>query len=73
MIPLPSIPSTHPSHQTDGPVFLPMTGYSIGGGQTWGQRRFVVNVDGRNTAYDTRMTISTGVGYGPVEISTMYK
>ncbi|PKN70212.1 MAG: hypothetical protein CVU54_06290 [Deltaproteobacteria bacterium HGW-Deltaproteobacteria-12] len=62
-----------PVTPTDGPVFLPMIGYSIGGGQTWGQRRFVVNVDGRNTAYDTRMTISTGVGYGPVEISTMYK
>ncbi len=62
-----------PATPSSGPVFLPMTGYSIGGGQTWGQRRFVVNVDGRNTAYNTKMTIQTGVGYGPVEISTMYQ
>ncbi len=62
-----------PTTPTSGPVFLPMTGYSIGGGQTWGQRRFVVNVDGRNTAFNTKMTIQTGVGYGPVEISTMYQ
>ena len=62
-----------PTVPTAGPLFLPMTGYSIGGGQTWGQRRYVVNVDGRNTAYDTKVTIQTGVGYGPVEISTMYQ
>ena len=62
-----------PATPTAGPLFLPMTGYSIGGGQTWGQRRYVVNVDGRNTAYDTKVTIQTGVGYGPVEISTMYE
>jgi hypothetical protein len=62
-----------PTTPTSGPLFLPMTGYSIGGGQTWGQRRYVVNVDGRNTAYDTKVTIQTGVGYGPVEISTMYQ
>jgi len=57
----------------DGPVFLPMIGYAIGGGQTWGQRRYVVNVEGRNTAYVTKVIIQTGVGYGPVEITTMYK
>ncbi|MGV8058668.1 MAG: pilus assembly PilX N-terminal domain-containing protein [Smithellaceae bacterium] len=62
-----------PATPTSGPVFLPMSGYSIGGGQTWGQRRFVVNVDGRNTSYNTKVTIQTGVGYGPVEISTMYQ
>ncbi len=60
-----------PGAPTSGPVFLPMSGYSIGGGQSWGQRRYVVSVDGRNTTYNTHMTISTGVGYGPIEISTM--
>jgi len=48
-----------------------MAGYSIGGGQSWGQRRYVVTVQGRNTAYGTQANISTGVGYGPIEISTM--
>lgn len=62
-----------PATPADGPVFLPMIGYAIGGGQTWGQRRFVVNVEGRNTDYVTQVTIQTGIGYGPVEISTIYK
>ena len=62
-----------PGPPPNGPVFLPMIGYSIGGGQTWGQKCFVVVVEGRNTAYVTKVTIQTGVGYGPVEISTMYQ
>lgn len=56
-----------------GPIFMPMTGYSIGGGQSWGQKRFTVEVEGRNTAYDTKVNIQSAVGYGPVEISTMYQ
>lgn len=62
-----------PQVPTTGPIFIPMTGYSIGGGQTWGQKRFTVEVEGRNTAYDTKVEIQTAVGYGPVEISTMYQ
>ncbi len=62
-----------PASPATGPLFLPMQGYSIGGGQSWGQRRFEVNVEGRNTAYDTRVNIRTGIGYGPVEISTMFR
>jgi len=58
---------------TGGPIFLPLTGYAIGGGQQWGQRRYNVDVTGRNTTYDTRVTIGTGIGYGPVEISTMMR
>lgn len=60
-----------PATPATGPTFLPMSGYSIGGGQSWGQRRYEVNITGRNTDYNTQATVSTGVGYGPVEISTM--
>jgi len=60
-----------PAVPTFGPIFLPMSGYSIGGGQSWGQRRYVVNVAGRNTSYNTQANINTGVGFGPIEISTM--
>lgn len=60
-----------PGLPLSGPAFLPMAGYSIGGGQSWGQRRYQAIVEGQNTAYDTRANISTGVGYGPIEISTM--
>jgi len=62
-----------PTTPTAGPVFLPLTGYSIGGGQQWGQRAYNVQVTGRNTTYNTTVTIQTGIGYGPVEISTMMR
>ncbi|TRZ74574.1 MAG: hypothetical protein D4R93_06335 [Deltaproteobacteria bacterium] len=54
-----------------GPAFAPMKGYSIGGGQQWGQRRYVGSVTGRNTYYNSSVTIDLGMGYGPIEISTM--
>jgi Tfp pilus assembly protein PilX len=62
--------ATRPS---SGPEDIPLAGYSIGGGQQWGQRRFVVNVDGRNTEYNTHVTIGVGIGYGPIEITTMFR
>lgn len=62
-----------PTTPTTGPVFLPLTGYSIGGGQQWGQRAYNVRVTGRNTTYNTTVMIEAGIGYGPVEISTMMR
>jgi Tfp pilus assembly protein PilX len=60
-----------PALPASGPAFIPMSGYSIGGGQTWGQKRFNVDVTGENIRYDTKVQIGIGVGYGPIEISTM--
>ncbi len=60
-----------PTIPTQGPAFLPIAGYSIGGGQSWGQRRYDVDITGRNTSYATRIVIGVGVGFGPIEISTM--
>jgi Tfp pilus assembly protein PilX len=54
-----------------GPDALPLTGYSIGGGQQWGQRRYVASVTGTNTNYNSSVQIDVGMGYGPIEISTM--
>jgi Tfp pilus assembly protein PilX len=62
-----------PEAPTSGPLFIPMTGYSIGGGQSWGRRRFDLVVTGRNTTQDTKVELGVGVGYGPVEISTMMR
>lgn len=62
-----------PYAPTESPEFLAMPGYSIGGGQSWGKRCYVVDVEGRNTAYDTKVVIKTGIGYGPIEKSTMYQ
>jgi hypothetical protein len=61
-------PATRP---TVGPIMLPLTGYSIGGGQSWGQSRYNMDVVGKNAEYNTQVTIGVGVGYGPVEMSTM--
>jgi Tfp pilus assembly protein PilX len=60
-----------PSRPTSGPGMLPLAGYAIGGGQVWGQTRYTVTVTGRNTNYGTRMSVSGGVGYGPIEITTI--
>ena len=56
---------------TAGPASIPLAGFSIGGGQQWGQSRYVVDVTGRDTEYDTTVQIGVGIGYGPIEISTM--
>ena len=60
-----------PGTPASGAIFLPLAGYSIGGAQSLGQRRYVVTITGRNTSYNTRVDIAAGVGYGPVETSTM--
>jgi len=60
------------SRPTSGPVIVPLTGYAVAGGQQWGQSRYIVSVTGQNTEYGTQVTISAGIGYGPVAISTMY-
>jgi Tfp pilus assembly protein PilX len=54
-----------------GPEVLPLAGYSIGGGQQWGQRRYAASVTGSNTNYGSSVQIDVGLGYGPIEISTM--
>ena len=61
-------PATRP---TVGAITIPLPGFSIGGGQRWGQSRYNMDVIGRNTEYSTQVTIGVGVGYGPVEMSTM--
>lgn len=56
---------------TSGPEMRSMAGYAIGGGQQWGQKCYVGTVTGINTNYESSVQIDTGMGYGPVEISTM--
>jgi len=61
-------PTTRP---TVGAMTIPLAGYSMSGGQRWGQSRYNVDVVGTNTEHNTQVTISVGIGYGPVEMSTM--
>ena len=54
-----------------GPEMLPLSGYSIGGGQQWGQRRYVGSVTGSNSSHGSSVQIDVGLGYGPIDITTM--
>jgi Tfp pilus assembly protein PilX len=56
-------PATRP---TVGPILIRIWGYS----DPWRQSRYNVDVVGRNTEYNTQVTIGVGVGYGPVEGGT---
>jgi Tfp pilus assembly protein PilX len=56
-------PATRP---TVGPLLIRIGGYS----DPWRQSRYNVDVVGRNTEYNTQVTIGVGVGYGPVEGGT---
>ncbi len=60
-----------PSRPSTGPGMLPLSGYSIGGGQVWGQTLYNATVTGTNTDYDSRVQISIGIGYGPIEMTTI--
>jgi hypothetical protein len=62
-----------PGRPTSGPATVPLSGYSIGGGQQWGLERFNVGVTGTNTKYNSLARVSIGAGFGPIEISTAYR
>ena len=62
-----------PTRPTSGPGSLPLPGYSIGGGQQWGQERFVNRVTGMNTRYNSLVQVDIGAGFGPIEITTIYR
>ncbi len=62
-----------PARPTSGPGTVPLAGYSIGGGQQWGQERFNARVTGTNTRYNSMVQVDVGVGYGPIEITTIYR
>jgi hypothetical protein len=55
------------------PSSLPLPGYAIGGGQQWGQELFEARVTGTNTRYNSMVQVDTGLGYGPIEIATVYR
>ena len=60
-----------PAPPAAGSGVIPFTGYNIAGGQVWGQKLYDVTVTGENTAYGTHVDIGVGMGYGPIDITTM--
>jgi hypothetical protein len=58
---------------TQGPEILPLPGYSVGGGQQWGQNRYGTSVTGANSRYNSRVQMDACLGFGPVELTTTYR
>lgn len=63
----------NPVAATWGPAAIPLPGYTLGGGQQWGATRFLATVTGRNDRYRSTVQVDTGIGFGPVEITTAYR
>jgi Tfp pilus assembly protein PilX len=62
-----------PSVPTAGPAAVPIAGYSFGGGESWGRQRYLSQVTGTNEPYNSTVQINVGIGFGPVDISTIYR
>jgi hypothetical protein len=62
-----------PQIPTWGPAAIPLDAYSVGGGQQWGATRFLATVTGGNDKYHSMVQVDTGIGFGPVEITTAYR
>jgi Tfp pilus assembly protein PilX len=62
-----------PSLPGGGPLTLPIPGYAVSGGQQWNQARYIANVTGVNTRYNSKVSVDTSVGYGPLEATTTYR
>lgn len=45
------------------PSYMPMKGYSIAGGQEWGQSMYETTVTGQNSSYGSSVQIDVGFGY----------
>jgi Tfp pilus assembly protein PilX len=61
-----------PAIPTTGPAAVPIAGYAMGGAETWGRQRFLAQVTGTNSGYNSTVQVNVGIGYGPVNISTIY-
>jgi len=61
------------SRPTTGPDAILLVGFQVAGGQAWGMKRYTIGVIGTNTEYSTQASVGVGFGYGPIEITTMYR
>ena len=62
-----------PTQAGAGPDIAPVSGAAIGGGQSWGLSRYTVTITSNDSGVGTSAEFQIGVGYGPIEITTMYR
>lgn len=55
-----------------GPPAVRLPGYSIAG-EDYGLLRYLAEVTGKNTAHNSEVKINVGVGYGPLNLTTLYR
>ena len=54
---------------SDGPATIYYIGFSAAGSESWGRARYLADVRGFNTRYNSIMQVNAGIGYGPIPIS----
>ena len=52
-----------------GPATIYYIGFSSAGAESWGRARYLADVTGFNTRYNSLMQVNAGIGYGPIPIS----
>ena len=55
-----------------GPPAVRLPGYSIAG-EDYGLLRYLAEITGKNTAHNSEVKINVGVGYGPLNLTTLYR
>jgi hypothetical protein len=56
-----------------GPAAIPLPGYNLNAGDNYGLKRYLGTVLGKDASRNSQVEIEVGMGYGPVDISTLYK
>lgn len=58
---------------SEGPAVILYPGFSASEAEKWGRTRYLANVTGENTRYGSRVQVNTGIGYGPINVSTEHR
>lgn len=64
-----TINSTRIPTVTEGPAAILYPGFSAAGSETWGRARYLADVTGFNTRYNSNIQVNVGIGYGPIPTS----
>jgi Tfp pilus assembly protein PilX len=54
---------------TEGPAAIYYPGFSAAGSEAWGRARYLADVTGFNTRYNSSIQVNVGIGYGPIPTS----
>lgn len=58
-----------PTSSAEGPAVIYYVGFSAESSNAWGRARYLADVTGFNTRYNSVVQVNAGIGYGPIPIS----